>query len=301
MADSINSNYAGEASRGYVEGAVMSATSLSNIRVEEGIKFKQNLRVIGTSGLVQDADCDFTDAGDLNLSERVLEPKELKVNKQLCKSDFIPTWEAQNMGAGAGSDEPTELIDFVFASIAKKVAKSTEKSIWQGDKTQGGEFDGFTTLFADDTDVQTVDSAPLTTLNIVDEMTKVANAVMADEDLRDAEGLAIFVSPQDAFLYAQYLTVNHGAAGLAPNTNIPVGSFLGIDVVIANGLPSGEMVATYRDNLVFGTDLMSDMNEASLIDMSPIDGSKNMRFVLNYRAGVQYAISSDIVYYRAAA
>lgn len=301
MADSINSNYAGEASRGYVEGAVMSATSLSNIRVEEGIKFKQNLRVIGTSGLVQDADCDFTDAGDLNLSERVLEPKELKVNKQLCKSDFIPTWEAQNMGAGAGSDEPTELIDFVFASIAKKVAKSTEKSIWQGDKTQGGEFDGFTTLFAADVDVQTVDSTPLTTLNIVDEMTKVANAVMADEDLRDAEGLAIFVSPQDAFLYAQYLTVNHGAAGLAPNTNIPVGSFLGIDVVIANGLPSGEMVATYRDNLVFGTDLMSDMNEASLIDMSPIDGSKNMRFVLNYRAGVQYAISSDIVYYRAAA
>lgn len=301
MADSINSNYAGEASRGYVEGAVMSATSLSNIRVEEGIKFKQNLRVIGTSGLVQDADCDFTDAGDLNLSERVLEPKELKVNKQLCKSDFIPTWEAQNMGAGAGSDEPTELIDFVFASIAKKVAKSTEKSIWQGDKTQGGEFDGFTTLFAADVDVQTVDSTPLTTLNIVDEMTKVANAVMADEDLRDAEGLAIFVSPQDAFKYAQYLTVNHGAAGLAPNTNIPVGSFLGIDVVIANGLPSGEMVATYRDNLVFGTDLMSDMNEASLIDMSPIDGSKNMRFVLNYRAGVQYAISSDIVYYRAAA
>lgn len=301
MADSINSNYAGEASRGYVEGAVMSATSLSNIRVEEGIKFKQNLRVIGTSGLVQDADCDFTDAGDLNLSERVLEPKELKVNKQLCKSDFIPTWEAQNMGAGAGSDEPTELIDFVFASIAKKVAKSTEKSIWQGDKTQGGEFDGFTTLFAADTGVQTVDSTPLTTLNIVDEMTKVANAVMADEDLRDAEGLAIFVSPQDAFLYAQYLTVNHGAAGLAPNTNIPVGSFLGIDVVIANGLPSGEMVATYRDNLVFGTDLMSDMNEASLIDMSPIDGSKNMRFILNYRAGVQYAVSSDIVYYRAAA
>lgn len=301
MADSINSNYAGEASRGYVESAVMGATTLSNIRVEEGIKFKQNLRVIGTSGLVQDADCDFTDAGDLNLSERVLEPKELKVNKQLCKSDFIPTWEAQNMGAGAGSDEPTELIDFVFASIAKKVAKSTEKSIWQGDKTQGGEFDGFTTLFAGDTGVQTIDSEPLTTLNIVDEMTKVANAVMADEDLRDAEGLAIFVSPQDAFKYAQYLTVNHGAAGLAPNTNIPVGSFLGIDVVIANGLPSGEMVATYRDNLVFGTDLMSDMNEASLIDMSPIDGSKNMRFVLNYRAGVQYAISSDIVYYRAAA
>jgi hypothetical protein len=33
--------------------------------------------------------------------------------------------------------------------------------------------------------------------------------------------------------------------------------------------------------------------------MADIDGSKNVRFVMRYTAGVQYGIASDIVYYGA--
>lgn len=293
MADSINSNYAGEAARGYFEASVMQANSLQHIRVEEGIKFKQNIRVIGTSGLVQDGSCDFSDAGDLNLSERVLAPKELKVNKVLCKSDFLPTFEAQAMSAG--DDTPNELIDYVFASIAKKIAKATEQSIWNGDSANGGEFDGFLKLMNADAAVQDVVILALTSFNVADEMTKVLDVVMADADLRDAEGLKLFISPDAAYKYAQYLALNHGAAGIAPNGAIAVGSFMGHDVVIAAGLPADKIVATYSDNLVFGTDLMSDAQDVALLDMAQLDGSKNMRFIANYKAGVQYAVGADIV------
>ena len=76
-------------------------------------------------------------------------------------------------------------------------------------------------------------------------------------------------------------------------------SFEGVSVVVANGLPDNRMVAAQKNNLYFGTGLLSDHNEVKLIDMADIDGSQNVRFVMRYTAGVQYGIAADIVYYGA--
>ena len=56
-------------------------------------------------------------------------------------------------------------------------------------------------------------------------------------------------------------------------------------------------MATYKDNLMFGTGLLSDHNEVKLLDMSDLDGSQNVRVVMRFTAAVQYGIGSDIVYY----
>ena len=76
-------------------------------------------------------------------------------------------------------------------------------------------------------------------------------------------------------------------------------SFDGVALVVAQGLADDRMVASRKSNLYFGTGLISDHNEVKLIDMASIDGSKNVRFVMRYSAGVQYGIASDIVYYGA--
>ena len=57
------------------------------------------------------------------------------------------------------------------------------------------------------------------------------------------------------------------------------------------------MVAATKSNLHFGTSLLSDQNEVKTIDMSPIDGSRNVRFVMRMSAGVQYAFGAEVVYY----
>lgn len=59
------------------------------------------------------------------------------------------------------------------------------------------------------------------------------------------------------------------------------------------------MVAAEKSNLFFGTGLLNDQNEVKVLDMSDLDGSKNLRFVMRYTAGVQYGIASDIVFYGA--
>ena len=73
--------------------------------------------------------------------------------------------------------------------------------------------------------------------------------------------------------------------------------FDGIPVKMASGMASSTMIATTKENLWFGTGLLSDHNLVKLIDMSDIDGSQNVRLVMRMTAGVQYGLASDIVTY----
>jgi hypothetical protein len=58
-------------------------------------------------------------------------------------------------------------------------------------------------------------------------------------------------------------------------------------------MPDDCIVATYKDNLVFGTNLGTDLTEAQLIPTYQYDGSDNVRIVMNFGIGVQTAIGTD--------
>ena len=60
------------------------------------------------------------------------------------------------------------------------------------------------------------------------------------------------------------------------------------------------MVATLKTNLYFGTGLLADHNEVKVLDMADLDGSKNVRFIMRYTAGVQIGVIEDVVYYSVA-
>ena len=62
-------------------------------------------------------------------------------------------------------------------------------------------------------------------------------------------------------------------------------------------MSNNTMVCATKDNLVFGTSLLSDANLVKVLDMSPIDLSSNVRFALRYSAGVQFVFGSEIVTY----
>ena len=57
------------------------------------------------------------------------------------------------------------------------------------------------------------------------------------------------------------------------------------------------MVATTKDNLWFGTGLLSDSQEVRVLDMADLDGSQNVRVIMRFTAGVQYGVAEDIVTY----
>ena len=156
---SITTTYAGEFAGKYIAAALYSARTLDAemVTIKPNVKYKTTVKRLANSGAIADATCDFTPTGTVTLTERVLEPKELQVNEQLCKDDFQSDWEAVQMGYSAHDNLPPTFTEFFISNMLGVVGDATETSIWQGDSTNSGEFDGYTTLFAADSDVVDVD------------------------------------------------------------------------------------------------------------------------------------------------
>ena len=84
----------------------------------------------------------------------MLEPKKIKNEQELCKEDFRQVWDSASMGFSAHNDNmPKDEQTALLNEILMDTASATDSDIWNGDATNTGEFDGFTTLFAADASV----------------------------------------------------------------------------------------------------------------------------------------------------
>ena len=298
----VTKSYNGEFAGEIISPALFKASTIDNglITIKPNVKYKSILKRLSTGSLLGADGCDFDASSNITLDERELEVKMLKVNLQVCKSDFEDDYLALEMGDSAHNDLPKTFADFLIAEVSKKVSKEMEVAIWQGDGT-ANTIEGFESLFAADATVVDVAAEAITADNVIVELGKVVNAISTD--ILTADDLYIYVSTSIARAYIQALGgfASNGANGYDnKGTQWYSGSelsFGGIKLVVANGLSQGKMVAATKSNLHFGTSLLSDQNEVKTIDMSPIDGSRNVRFVMRMSAGVQYAFGAEVVYY----
>ena len=309
----ITSTYAGEFAGQYIAAALLSARTLDNklITIHPNVKYKEVLQKVAVDGIVQDASCDFVTSGSVVLSERILEPKELQVNLQLCKQEFVDSWEALQLGYSAFDTIPANFNDFLISYTGGKVAEATEKSIWQG-KNINGEFLGFETAFSasiaagGSTEVlaaksgSVIISGSITSANVLSVLDSVVNTI--PDTVYGKEDLLLYVSTNVAKAYQQALA--GGAIGANGwNNQMNVGekpfNFNGIEIVLCPGMSASKIVAAQKSNLFFGTGLLSDHNEVRVLDMANLDGSQNYRIIMRYTAGVQFGIGQDIVYFGA--
>jgi hypothetical protein len=305
MSLSITRTYAGEFAGKYVSAALLSGNTIANglIEVKPNVKFKEVLKRVSLSGAIANASCDFIDAGAVVLTERIIEPKELQVNLELCKTPFQSDWEAISMGYSAHDNLPSTFADYFIGLMAGEIAQQTEQDIWSG--TAGaGTFDGFATLLTAATLPvgQDITGVVVTAANVIDELGKVADAVPSS--LYGNEDLYIYVSQNVWRAYKRALggfqadgKGGNGSMAMGTNQDIDIQYFDGIKVVVANGLADDTMVSTLKSNLYFGTGLLNDQNEIKVLDMADLDGSKNVRFIARYTAGVQIAVLEDVVFY----
>jgi hypothetical protein len=305
---SITTTYAGEFAGKYVSAALLSGSTIANggIEVKPNVKFKEVLKKVATDAIVKDATCDFDATSTVTLTEKILQPEEFQVNLQLCKKDFKSDWEAVQMGYSAFDNLPPAFADFLLAHVSSKVAEKTEQNIWRGVTANAGEFNGFSRLLTLDAALPTANEVAGTTVtaaNVITELGKIVDAIPAA--LYGKEDLYIYVSQNIARAYVRALG-GFGASGLGANGTNTMGtqwfnngslSFDGVKIFVANGLASNIAIATQKSNLFFGTGLLSDYNEVKVIDMADIDGSENVRVVMRFTAGVQYANVEDIVTY----
>jgi len=288
MAFTTTSNFAGKAAGFYISAALKASNSLDYLTLIENIKYKSNIQAMNnTVSAVADATCDFTGAGTLALTEKVLEPKNLQINLDLCKSTLLDSWEALQMRAGAGAPPPASFDDYVISYMGEIIAEATENSIWSGTAV-AGQFNGFLGLVTglllpgpDPTVVQdAAAAAPYTAGNIIANLqSAVANIPTTTLGKED------YIGAVSTLGYVNAYNMN--------GDYVPM--FEGYKLAVCNGMEENQMVVAQKSNLFFGTDLVSDATRITLMDMAALDGSDNMRMVARYSAGVQTGTGADIV------
>jgi hypothetical protein len=306
----ITTSYAGQDSKLWVKAALLSGNTLANggMTIIPNIAYKTTMFKIGTDDILKNATCDFDATSTVTLSERSLTLEQFQVNLQLCKKDFLPTWQAEEMGFSANKVLAKSFVDYLLAYITDKVASSVEVSIWRGANATAGQIDGISTLLAADAALPTANevagsSAISASSTVIAELGKIVDAI--PNTLYGSPDLKIYVPQGVMKAYIRAL----GGFSVAATSNSGTDAkgtqwynggdltFDGIPLFVANGLAANTAIAAETSNLFFGCGLLNDTNEVSLIDMAPMDGSQNVRFVLRAGMAVNYHSVSDIVTY----
>jgi hypothetical protein len=305
---SVTTTYAGEFAGKYIAAALLSAKTLDNgyITIMPNVKFKSVIQRLAVDSIVNDASCDFVTSGTVALTERILEPKELQVNLELCKQEFVDSWQALQLGYSAFDTIPATFTDFLVSYVGGKVAEATEVSIWQGNSATNGQFQGIYNELSSsvvaggvNAPVTSSVSGSITSANVLTALNALVDAIPAT--VYGKEDIYIYLPTNVAKAYQQALA--GGAAGANGwNNQMNVGekpmNFNGVELAFCPGLPASAMVAAQKSNLFFGTGLMSDYNQVKVLDMEDLDGSQNFRVIMRYTADTVFGIGNDIAIHK---
>jgi hypothetical protein len=299
---SITSTYAGEFAGQYIAAALLSAKTLDNkyVTILPNVKYKQVIQKLAVANIVNDASCDFTTSGSVALTEAVITPKELQVNLELCKQEFVDSWEALQLGYSAFDTIPANFTDYLISYVGGVVAQATEISIWQGNNATNGQFGGLFTTISGSAAIKSATSGAIDSSNVLADLAALVDAIPAT--VYGKEDLLIYAPTNVIKAYQQALAGGaQGANGW--NNQLNVGekplNFNGIEIAFCPGMAASTMVAAQKSNLFFGTGLLSDHNEVRVLDMANLDGSQNFRIIMRYTAGTQVGVLSDVAYHLA--
>jgi len=307
-------SYAGELALPYVTAAVKSGDTLAKGYVDQmdGFNDKAVVKNLGYSDVLQAGGCNFSDGEDLTLTERVLTLTDLRVQEEICRGTIYPTWLASNNKMQRNGDLPVDFQEFLLASLAAKAAEEMENAIWQGSTNFGTGFlgaDGAATTEADlnagilansGSGFTEVDFGTDATsaANVLTHLNAVYNSVVANKaGLLSKAGFGFYMNHQTHGFYMQALAAggtNQGQnGGFGYSAGVMVNSFMGLPIYVCPGMPNDVVVATYIENLKFGSNLQTDLTEVRVIPVYQYDGSDNVRVSMRFAAGVQAAVITD--------
>lgn len=298
----VSSNYNGKEAGEIIGKSFREVETLSRglINIYPDIDYKISMRLISYADGRTDYTCGFTPQGAVTLSEKVLEPKKIKNELEICKEDLRQIWSSASMGFSAHNDNmPKDVEAALLNEILMDTAEATDLDIWQGVAATTGRIGGFIELFDADANVIKAGSgitslgAAITKANVQAEIEKVLDAVPVS--LRRKSDLVFAVSANVALAYEQALISAGISNGLGGATKELAYGSTKIEVI--NGLPDNTFVVYQVKNLYFGTGLLADHNEIRIKDMDESDLSGQVRMKMVYTGGVQYVNSEDVVWY----
>jgi hypothetical protein len=266
-----------------IKKSVLGAKTIGLINLQTGVKHSSALNLLDISPIIQEGGCGWTAQGDAKISQRVLVADNYKVNMSLCYKDLLNTFLGFEVKAGL-SQNSTSFDEYITSGVIDGVNAKIERSIWQGDKDNAGEFDGFLTILAEDAITATGTGA----YNAIKSAYEKIPVSILDK--------AVIFCGADTFrsLMLEMVEKNlyhYSANGadtqefILPGTNTKV--------IATNGLNgSNKVVAADPMNLFYGTDMLDD---AETFEFVYDKTTREYRVIVEFNAGVQVAFPDEVV------
>lgn len=291
----VNSNtYTGKYSSDFMASLIYNAGSFDKITIMPNVVgiTKIPSALFTSTPLVADA-CAFSAAGDVTLNAKTITPVAVKMNVSVCKTDLDASFLTERMRAGAMNKEfPTDVNDFILSLAGQSIKAQIESLFWNGDTTSL--FQGVWYKSSADTTTIKLSANTITSSNVIAELDRVYTNIPSAVLFNTVEKPKIYIAPAVAKYYRQALASLNRAYN--PTTEYEL-MFQGLELAIAPFTSNNKMIAALPSNLVYGCDLVSDLDTISVIDMSDKDGSDEIRFKARIKNAADFKVGAELVVY----
>jgi hypothetical protein len=287
----------------FFKRALLDSGSFNHFRTFVNVKDKVAVASLEFGNVLSSESCLFTGVGAA-LSAKTISVCGLDVNTEFCQYTLESSFISQYMRGGANVVDfgPAEFMTVYYERLAATVASQLEVLTWRGDIATTG-----ATSLCDGLEKKlklsnapgvnvTTGATAITSANVVAELTKAVGLLQDAIKFRQAE-LVMYVAPNVAQAYQIALATATGNPALFALTDANPLQFLGIKMIVAQGMSANKFVISLMDNFIYATDLVGDYAEIITINMKESTGDRLIRTITSLKWAVDFVNPTEIVTY----
>lgn len=292
-----------------VLGAKTAALIQASGNVMVGVKSSETINIMDTDAIFQaGGSCGFSPSGATSFTQRVVSVGKIKVNESLCPKSLESKYLQKALPTGSTYDSIPFEQEYT-SKKAKKIADQLEQAIWKGDTASANvnlnKFDGFVKLIGADASVVNanvsgfISGAPIaaatgiTAANVISIFDGIYKAIPAkivsEDDVRIFCGMDVFrtyvLALKNANLFHYQINEKADNEFVLPATNVKVVAVQGLN-------DTSKIYAMRMSNMFLGTDLLNEQERFEVFFAKEAD---EIRFVSEFKMGVNYAFGDEIV------
>lgn len=279
--------------------AYLTEDLVDNYRTLPSIKSATKLANVAFGNILKASNCNFTAPTDA-LDAIDIDVCPLSAMAQICQFDLEQSFVSLQMAQGSNGDfTVASFMNYYWNEMSLKIQEDLELIRWQGDTTSEDDVlslcDGYLVkLCADAANLAyTAYSGAVDSGNVIAKMADLYNNAPAAVVRKKAD-LRFYVSSNVATAYE--------LAAATGNTQtyvtLPLGlTFLGVKIVVAEGMPNDTMVLALKTSLIYAFDGEGDSKALKAVNLTDTVAEPYLRTRANMKVGFYYTNPEQICVY----
>lgn len=308
------STYTNQQTLPLITKSLFDARTVSLINKQVGVKYVSALNLMDTTtAFAYGNSCGFNGANNTtDFTQRTLTAVHTKVHEAICPKTLEQYWMQTQLTAGS---MPTTIpFEQAYAEQkVKSIQKALETAVWTSDSTvTAGAMDGFAKIFADasvtdlnasaygwatDLSFATLRSTPSNAIALLNTFeTYLPADIKGYDDVVIFCGYDVFTAIKQGLVAENYFNISYLNGVENYELTLPGSN---IKLIGVNGLNGTyDLYAGRLAHFIFGTDLL---NEEERFEIFYAKEADEVRFVCEFKAGVQIAFPSQCARFMMAA